>query len=481
MVFQNLKFFWILLSTSMIVSFLSCRNADRESNKPTTKESPNFLLFFIDDLGRQDLGCYGNDFIETPNIDRLAEQGMRWTNAYSSCPVSSPTRVALLTGKNPAKVNFTGHIPAVIDHRYPEHGRIIPPRNLMHIPKEEVILPEAIKPAGYRSISIGKWHLGHKGYWPTDMGFDENVAGWTHGSPPSHFYPYEASDQPWNPSIPTLKGGKEGKYLTDRLTDEAISFIKENKDQPFLVYLTHYAVHTPLQAPEVLVEKYKQKKAETGNKRIDPVYAAMVESVDKNVGRVLETLKNLELEKETIVIFASDNGAVEGIADLRPYRAGKGYLYEGGIRVPYLMKWPGHIEPGSVSEVPTKTEDIYATIVDIVGKKAQPGNPLDGRSLVNDFTESLDKPSEVEMHWYFPHYIRNQPGAAIISGEFKFIEFYDPEKMELYNLAEDPGETNDLSDSPEYRWKVKELQGKLRKWLHDTDPIMHTMNPNYQE
>ncbi len=447
-----------------------------------SKEKPNFVILLVDDLGEKDVGCYGNDFIETPNIDKLAEEGMKWTNAYSSCPVCSPTRVALLTGKNPARVNFTGHIPAVIEHRYPEHGRIIPPKNLMHIPKEEVILPEAIKPAGYKSISIGKWHVGHKGYWPTDMGFDENVGGWTHGSPPTYYYPYENPDKTWNSSIPTLnvEEGKKGQYLTDRLTDEAINFIEENRNTPFLVYLTYYAVHKPLEAPKgkSLVKKYKQKQAETDNNRLDPVYAAMIDNLDWNIGKVLQTLNDLGLEENTVVIFASDNGAVEEIADLRPYRAGKGYLYEGGIRVPYIMKWPGHINPGTISDVPTKTEDIYATVVDIVGEDSKPNQPIDGRSLVSDFTEGVKQNNEVNMYWYFPHYVRNQPGAAIISGQYKFIEFYDPDKFELYNLDKDAGETNDLSDSEELRWKVKELQGKLRKWLHDVDPIMHTMNPN---
>lgn len=270
-------------------------------------EKPNFVIIFVDDLGETDIGVYGNDFIETPNIDNLANEGMKWTNAYSAAPICSPSRAAILTGKNTARVHFTGHITAIGSHRHPENSMIVPPNDLMFIPKDEIILPEAIKPAGYKSISIGKWHVGPKGYWPNDMGFDENVAGWTHGSPPSHFYPYEDPEKSWNPSIPTLSGGEEGEYLADRLTDEAIKFIKRNQNDPFLVYFPHYAVHTPLQAPEELVDKYKMKQLENdGNKRIDPVYAAMVDNLDQNVGRLLDEIKRIGLEENTVVIFASE-------------------------------------------------------------------------------------------------------------------------------------------------------------------------------
>lgn len=469
------NYIFLICFALLIISLLSCQSQEGSNNG----EKPNFIIFLIDDLGEKDIGAYGNDFIDTPVIDNLAQEGMKWTNAYSSAPVCSPARAALLTGRNSARVHFTGHITAISRHRHPENSRIVPPRDLMILPKEEVLLPEAISPAGYKSISIGKWHVGGRNYWPEDMGFDENIAGWTHGSPPSHFYPYEKPDQSWNPSIPTLEGGEEGEYLTDRLTDEAIEFIEANKEQQFLLYLSHYAVHTPLQAPKELVDKYQQKRSATGNDKIDPVYAAMVESVDQNIGRVLETLKTLELKENTVIIFASDNGAEESIADLGPYRAGKGHLYEGGIRVPFIMRWPGHITPGTISEIPTKSEDIYSTIIDIVGGEAAPGKPLDGRSLVKDFSGQTDKAEERDLIWYYPHYSPqgSMPGAAILSGEYKLLEFYDPEKVELYNLTNDPGETENLSE--DMPWKILELQGKLRKKLHDMNPIMHTPNPNY--
>ncbi len=444
----------------------------------TGEKKPNFLILFIDDLGETDIGVYGNEFIDTPVIDNLAKEGMLWTNAYSTSPVSSPSRAAILTGKNAARVNFTGHITAIGRHRHPEKSRIVPPKDLMFISRDEVILPKALKPAGYTSISIGKWHVGPEGYWPHEMGFDINIAGWTHGSPPAHFHPYKRPEQAWNPSIPflDLDKGEEGEYLTDRLTDEAIAFIRDNRDNPFLVYLTHYAVHTPLEAPQDLIDKYKPVVEGTP---IDPVYAAMVESVDQNTGRLLQVLDELGLAENTVVIFASDNGADERFSDMDPYRAGKGILYEGGLRVPFIMRWPGVIPAGSVSHTRTITEDIYATIVDIVGEEAKPGEPLDGRSLVTDFiyNHHVDR----ELYFYYPHYSPQfqTPGAAVISGNYKFLEFYDPERTELYNLAEDPGETTNLVE--EYPQKIIKMQSKLNKWLlRDVNAVMHTPNPAYR-
>lgn len=466
-----------VLSTLFLLLFVEIASAQNVNLKP------NFIILFVDDLGETDIGVYGNKFIETPHIDRLAIDGMRWTNAYSAAPICSPARAALLTGKNPARIHFTGHITAIGSHRHPVNSRIIPPNDLMFIPKEEVILPEAIKPAGYRSINIGKWHVGPKGYWPTDMGFDENIGGWTHGSPPTHFYPYKDPDKHWNPSIPTLKGGEEGEYLADRLTNEAINFITRNKDNPFLVYLPYYAVHTPLQAPKDLVEKYKQKQlTKDANGRIDPVYAAMVDNLDQNVGRLLHDLKKLGLEKNTVVIFASDNGAVQSTSDMSKYREGKGYLYEGGIRVPFIIRWPGIIKPGTLSNKPTKTEDIYATIVEIVGEQTISNGTVDGKSLVNEFIHPSDNNElnrEREMHWYYPHYAPqgNWPGASIIEGKFKYIQFYDPIKSELYDLENDPSESNDLKE--DYPEMVIKLRGKLNKWLHDVNPILHTTNPDH--
>ena len=436
------------------------------------KDRPNFLIILIDDLGAQDVGCYGQKFIKTPNIDQLAQEGMRWTNAYSACPVCSPSRAALLTGKNPARVHFTGHITAIGKHRYPEKGRIIPPADMMYIPLEETLIPEVLKPFGYITASIGKWHVGHEGFYPTDQGFDINIAGWTHGSPPSHFYPY-TSKKKWNSSIPTLHGGIEGEYLTDRLTNESIRFIEENKNKPFLLYLSHYAVHTPLEAPKDLVEKYTSILESTD---IDPVYAAMVERVDTNIGHLLKKLQELNIEHKTLVIFAADNGAVERTSDNTPFKRGKGHLYEGGIRVPFIMKWPGRIPQSSISENPTISQDIFVTISEIMGTNNIGQEDLDGRSLLRDFS---NEKWNGDLYWYYPHYSpqAKRPGAAIRSGNFKLIQFYDPYKTELYNLEKDIGETIDLSGQmPE---KVKELSNKLEHSLNNMGTLRHTLNPNY--
>lgn len=435
----------------------------------TNSDQPNFLIILIDDMGSRDLGCYGQQFIETSNIDQLAKQGMRWTNAYSSCPVCSPTRVAILTGKNQARVHFTGHVIRSFRHRHPKNSRIIPPNDLMDIPLKEVLLPEALMPAGYVSASIGKWHVGRFGFWPTDQGFDLNVAGWTSGSPPGYFDPYPLS-------VPNLKPRKKGEYLTDRLTDEAIEFIKANKSRPWLVYLSHYAVHRPLKAPKELIEKYRSISEGTG---IDPVYAAMVESVDRNTGRLLDALDRMGMKDNTVVIFTSDNGALEMVTDNSPLRRGKGHLYEGGIRVPFIMRWPGHIEPGTVSDNPVISYDIYATIVDIAGSRAWPGSPLDGRSLAEDF-KGKEMYDSIALYWYYPHYSPQAkcPGSVIRKGDYKLIEFYDPYKVDLYNLREDIGESNDLSDSlPGIK---SELLNNLHAWLESTDPVMHTLNPEHK-
>lgn len=450
----------------LVLLFGFVANGCKQSKAP---EKPNFIIVLVDDLGSQDVGCYGQKYIQTPNIDKLAEQGMRWTNAYSSCPVCSPTRAALLTGKNTARVHFTGHITAIGRHRYPETGQIIPPEDLMYLPHEEILIPEILKPLGYKSISIGKWHVGHEGYYPTDQGFDINIAGWTHGSPPSHFYPY-TSEKDWNPSIPTLSGGHEGEYLTDRLTNEAINFIDNNKHNPFLVYLSHYAVHTPLEAPDHLVEKYK---AILPGIKIDPVYAAMVESLDNNLGKIMHYLEESGLDKNTVILFASDNGAVERTSDNSPYRKGKGHLYEGGIRVPFIMRWPGVIPENAVCNNKTISHDIFTTIADIARILDQQDQTLDGRSLVPDFNEEI---IDQDLFWYYPHYSpqAKNPAAAILSENYKLIRFYDPQRTELYDLSKDPGEQTDLAKKlPNL---VMELNSKLDDWLLKSGTIMHTNN-----
>jgi arylsulfatase A len=441
----------------------------------TANQPPNVLLIVVDDLGWRDLGCYGGgDVFETPNIDQLAQEGMRFTQAYANCPVCSPSRAALMTGKDPARLQFTGHITAIGRHRHPENSRILPPDDRMYLRHEEVTIAEALKPAGYVSASVGKWHLGHEGYWPEDQGFDKNVAGWTHGSPPGYFYPYEKPAQKWNAAIPTLSGGEPGEYLTDRLTNESIGFMESHSDQPFFVYMTYYSVHTPLEAPEDLVAKYEKKLAgkETG---VEPTYAAMVERVDWNVGRLLGALDRLGVADDTAVILFSDNGGYLGATTNAPLREGKSWLYEGGIRVPLIVKWPGDVPEGFTCDVPVIGADLFPTIVDISGQRPPTDLSLDGQTIRVLWHEA-DHFERDALYWYYPHYgISKQPAAAVRKGDYKLIEFYDPPRIELYNLADDLSEKNDLAaEMPE---KVKELRDDLAAYLKDVGAKMHTLNP----
>jgi len=443
----------------------------------STVRPPNIVLILVDDLGWRDLGCYDGAMFETPHIDGLARDGLRFTQAYANCPVCSPSRAALMTGKSPARSGFTGHITAIGRHRHPEGSRLLPPDDKLYLPLEERTLAETLKDAGYTSASIGKWHLGPEGFWPEDQGFDVNVAGWTHGSPPSYVYPYTDPKKEWNPSIPTLHGGEEGEYLTDRLTNEGISFIESHREHPFFLYLTHYAVHTPLQAPKELIRKYENKLEGHGN-TIDPVYAAMVENLDTNVGRVLHTLRRLGLEKDTLVVLASDNGGLLGSSSNAPLREGKGWLYEGGIRTPLILRWPGHIPAATVSEEPVIGCDLFSTLVD-VGGGTQPGVSLDGVSLAPLWqgAEHLDREA---LYWYYPHYQgkAQRPGAAIRKGRYKLIETYDPEEIELYDLEADLSEQHNLAQAmPD---TTAALLEDLREYLRRVEAIPPTPNPAYR-
>jgi arylsulfatase A-like enzyme len=434
-------------------------------------------LILVDDLGWTDLGCQGSTFYETPVIDRLAREGMRFTDAYANCPVCSPARAALMTGRYSGRVGFTGHITAIGRHRYRPHGRIIPPDDYLFLRHEETTLAEALRPAGYVSASIGKWHLGSESYWPKKQGFDVNVAGYDHGSPPSYFYPYENPGNAWNPKLLNLPNGAPGEYLTDRLTGEAIRFVEENRDRPFFLYLPHYAVHTPLEAPEDLVRKY-EKKLKRDHSQINATYAAMIEKVDQSVGRILAVLSKLGLAKDTLVILTSDNGGALQATRNLPLRLGKGHVYEGGIRVPLIVRWPGRVAPGSTSSLPATGADLYPTITTIAGVNSRPAKVLDGVSLVPELTgEGAVAPRD--LFWYYPHYSPqgSSPGAVIRSGDYKLIQIYDPPGVELYNLATDIGETKELSESmPD---KTKQLHGRLNKWLHQTVAIQHKLNPAY--
>jgi arylsulfatase A len=431
----------------------------------------NFVFILIDDMGWTDLGCYGSKSYDTPNIDRLATQGMRFTNAYAACPVCSPTRASILTGKYPARLHLTDWIPG--RKQWPT-AKLLTPEFRHELPLEEITLAEALKSAGYASASIGKWHLGGDGYSPTEQGFDRNVGGTARGSPKSYFGPFD---------LPGLEGGPEGEYLTDRLSTEAEKFIEQNKDRPFFLYLPEFAVHLPLQGKEDLVAKYqaKLKSSETQN---NPVYAAMVESVDQGVGRLLQKLDDLRLADRTVVILTSDNGGLryEGIqtkpvTSNAPLRAGKGHLYEGGIREPLIVRWPGVVKPGSVCDDPLISVDYFPTILEIA-RLGKPSHPVDGVSILPLLTQKSGLKRDA-VYWHYPHY-SNQggpPSGAIRKGDYKLIEFYEDGRLELFNLKDDIGERQNLVRTEPK--KAAELDTMLKRWRESVHAAMPTMNPNY--
>jgi arylsulfatase A-like enzyme len=441
------------------------------------EERPNFVFILIDDMGWRDVGCNGSTFYETPNIDRLAAAGMRFTDGYAACPVCSPTRASILTGKYPARLHLTDWLPGRADR---PSQMLLRPKFLQHLPLEEVTIAEALKPLGYVSASVGKWHLGGPDYYPEKQGFDVNVGGCDKGSPPSYFFPYKNRAF----SLPGLEEGREGEYLTDRLTAEAEKFLDKNRDRPFFLYLAHHAVHIPLQAKKDVVARYRDK-VRPGQEQDNPVYAAMVESVDDSVGRVLKKLEELGVADPTVVIFTSDNGGLsvkEGpntpATSNAPLRAGKGYLYEGGIREPLLVRWPGATKAGSTCDVPVCSIDFYPTILEAAGAK-RGGGAVDGVSLV-PLLRQAGEPRRDALYWHYPHYSNQggKPGGAVRQGRYKLIESYEDGNLELYDLREDVGEANDLARKlPE---KTRELHRLLREWRTAVGAQMPAPNPEYK-
>jgi len=449
------------------------------------KRPLNFIIVLVDDLGWTDVACFGSRYYETPNLDRLASQGMRFTNAYAACAVCSPTRAAVMTGRYPARLGVTdwirarfqgGKMPA--DKKNPSgytggRRRLLCPRNALWMELDEVTIAEALKPAGYVSCHIGKWHLGMDDWYPDRQGFDFNIGGCDYGQPPSYFDPY--TNRRLKQGIPTLKPRRQGEYLTDREGDEAARFIKDQRDRPFFLYMAHYAVHTPIQAKKDLTARYRAKKA-TNQK--NPTYAAMVHSVDEAVGRIMATLDELKLTERTVVIFTSDNGGLLGPTHNAPLRAGKGHPYEGGIRVPLIVRWPGVVKPGSVSEVPVTSVDYFPTIVAATGRRLSVARAIDGANLLGILTGRGTLQRDA-IYWHFPHYRgRIVPYSIIRSGDWKLIKRYEGKTFELFNLKDDLGEKNDLSGK--MAEKVKELDAKLVAWLKAAGAKLPKPNPNYR-
>ncbi|MHC4707592.1 MAG: sulfatase [Planctomycetota bacterium] len=441
--------------------------ADKASGK-----KPNFVFFLIDDMGWMDAGCYGSAFYETPNIDRLAAEGMRFTDAYAACPVCSPTRASIMTGKYPARLNLTDWL---IGRRWPKDSPIRPVEWRHEMPLEEVTIAEALKEAGYATGFVGKWHLGKEPYYPEHQGFDINVGGTHKGMPRSYFWPN------WRDNPPIE--GRDGEYLTDLLTDESLKFLDGAKDKPFLLYLSHYAVHAPIQSKQELTAKY-QAKAEKlppvegprllpeGRRKVrqvqdDATYAGMVQSVDESVGRVMAKLDEMGVADNTVVIFMSDNGGLstaEGSPTSNvPLRAGKGWLYEGGIREPMIMKWPGVVKRGSTCSEPVTSTDFYPTMLEMAGLPLRPRQHCDGISLV-PLLRRGGKSKRRALYWHYPHYSNQggRPGGAVRAGDYKLIERYEDNSIELYNLKDDIGEKRDIAgEMPE---KATELRNMLDDW-----------------
>jgi arylsulfatase A len=431
---------------------------------------PNIIFLLLDDLGWSDFGCYGNKFHETPNLDRLAKDGVRFTNAYAACPVCSPTRASIVTGKYPARLHITDWIAG--RPQWPA-AKLLTPAFELQLPLSETTVAEALKPLGYRTASIGKWHLGGEGFLPDKQGFDLNVAGTHRGSPASYFGPFD---------LPNLKGGTKDDYLTEKLTEAAEKFIEESARQgPFFIYLPEFTVHLPLQAREAAIEKYRKKNG--GKPLPNPVYAAMVESFDIALGRIRAKLEQLKIADNTILFVTSDNGGLryEGksklpVTDNSPLRAGKGHLYEGGIREPLLVHWPGVTKPGSVYDAPVCSIDYLPTIVEAAG--GRPPSGIDGLSFTA-LLRGKGAPKREAIFWHYPHY-SNQggpPGGAVRKGDWKLIEFYEDNRLELFNLKDDIGERRNLvRREPKI---AAELHGLLKQWRKAVNASETKVNPGY--
>lgn len=467
----------ILVLTFVAASFSHLHAYETRNGADKSKLKPNFVFFLVDDLGWADVACFGSTFHETPNIDRLAESGMKFTNAYAACPVCSPTRASIMTGRHPVRVDITDWIPGSRrkDSSNPKFKHVDDRDSLA---LSEVTIAEVLKDNGYQTFFAGKWHLGDKGSLPTDQGFDFNLGGFDKGSPPGGYYaPFKN---------PFLADQSPDEYLTERLTAESISFLESHKkEQPFLLYLSYYNVHTPIQPYKKRIDHYRQKAksqfpdkakpiaehdGQSRSRQDNPAYASMVAAVDDSVGRILDKLDELELADNTVICFFSDNGGLCTLGKNRlaptcnaPLRSGKGWLYEGGIRSPMIVRAPGVSKAGSVCETPVSSTDFFPTMLELAGINSMPNLHADGISLVNAL-EGDNKSDRQTLYWHYPHYHGSTwtPGAAIRDGDWKLIEFYEYENFELYNLSTDIGEENNLAGTNPK--KANELRKKLRSW-----------------
>lgn len=431
---------------------------------------PNVLLILIDDLGWMDLHCQGNTRLDTPHVDRLARQGMRFTDAYAASPVCSPVRAAIMTGLAPARLRITNHLPD--QERFtPKDAALASAPMGDHLPPSHVTMAEHLAAAGYATAFMGKWHLakragkegaGRPEHYPENQGFDVNIGGCAYGGPPTYWDPYR---------IHNLPPRKPGEYLPDRLADEAVRYIRKQKDTPWLLCLWNYAVHWPMEAPADLVAKYQARKG-PGIK--DARYAGMIEAMDRSIGRVLWALDDAGVADETLVIFTSDNGAYGGVSDIRPLRLDKGHLYEGGIRVPLIVRWPGHVAANTLSAAPVISTDLFPTVLAAAGVPVPEDLPKDGVDL-GPILGGAAPASRGALFWHYPNHAfhgRNRLGSAMRDGPWKLLHFYDEDEVELYDLSNDIGETENLARAhPE---RAAAMKARLLAWREETNAAAPT-------
>lgn len=461
-------------------------------------QKPNIVFFLIDDLGCRDLGSFGSSFYETPNLDRLVESGMKFNRAFASCPVCSPTRASIMTGKYPARVGITDWIGGN------NQGRLLGAPYLHYLPLEETSVATALKGAGYQTWHVGKWHLGDEDFYPDRHGFDVNIGGTHAGMPMNGYW------SPWNIATLPEDGVPEGTYLTDHITDRALDLIDARSDAPFFLHLSHFAVHTPIQAPADLVEKYEKKAQRLRLDRVpaivegegfscieksdrcitrrvlqsDPVYAAMVENLDQNIGRVLDKLEAEGLLEDTLIVLTSDNGGLataEGAPTCNaPYAEGKGWGYDGGVRVCQMMSWKGKIRAGSETDAVVTSTDFYPTLLRVAGLDPMPEQHVDGLDLCPVLEENSSLNREA-IFWHYPHY-SNQGGtpcAVVYDGHWKLIEYFEaPQSPELYHTSSDPSEVNDVA--AQHPREVERLSNLLQAWKREVEAKIPEPNEGWE-
>ena len=473
-----------------------------------SQSKPNIIVILADDLGWKDLSCYGSTFYETPNLDALAKKGVKFTNGYATSPVCSPTRSSMMTGKNPINTRVTDWIKGRQENgNAKSFEKLITPATAFELALNENTIAEHALKNRYQTFFAGKWHLGEEEkYWPLSHGFQTNFGGWSKGGPygkindtiGGYFTPY---------SNPTLTDGPAGEYITDRLANECISFIQKEKQSPFFLMYSLYAVHNPLQAPAALIKKYKEKQERLGYTDKDrfikdeawmknqtdwkqrlvqdhAVYAAMIENMDWNIGRIIQSLKERGLLENTLIIFTSDNGGLstaEGSPTTNaPLRAGKGWLYEGGIRVPMIMYWNDKLQQNIVSDVSVTTSDIFSTVVTAINKNYKKETAVEGENILKLLSNST-KSSNRTLYWYYPHYSNQggKPGAAIKKGKYKLIYNYEDDSIELFDISVDISEKKNIA--AENVQLAKQLKKQLDLWLASNKAGGFTANPGYKQ